>query len=146
MAPNASLNLAPEFGWVLGAAAFTGVVYMWQSIQVGAARRKYGVKYPKMYADGESKEAQNFNCIQRSHQNTSEQIGPVLVTQALLGLYHPITAASLGAIWAIGRIVYAVGYSSGDPAKRTPGSAVSFLSYFGLLGAIAVVGFRSVTG
>lgn len=62
-----------------------------------------GVKYPKMYADGESKEATTFNCIQRSHQNSSEQIGPVLVTQALLGLYHPITAASLGAIWAIGR-------------------------------------------
>lgn len=59
-----------------------------------------------MYAEGESKEATTFNCIQRSHQNSSEQIGPVLVTQALLGLYHPITAASLGAIWAIGKPWY----------------------------------------
>lgn len=45
-----------------------------------------------------------------------------------------------------GRIMYTIGYSSGDPAKRTPGAAVSFFSYFGLLGAIAVVGFRSVSG
>ena len=45
-----------------------------------------------------------------------------------------------------GRIVYTLGYSSGDPAKRTPGSIMSFLSYFGLIGAMAVVGFRTVTG
>lgn len=70
-----------------------------------------GVKYPKMYAEGESKEANTFNCIQRCHQNTSEQIGPVLVTQALLGLYHPIAAASLGATWAIGKPGYLCMYA-----------------------------------
>ena len=61
-----------------------------------------GVKYPKMYATGDDQDSNTFNCIQRSHQNSSETIGPVMVMQALLGLYHPITAASLGVAWAIG--------------------------------------------
>lgn len=44
-----------------------------------------------------------------------------------------------------GRIVYTIGYSSGDPFKRLPGFAVSQLSNFGMIGATAVVGFQSVT-
>ncbi|KAK9866783.1 hypothetical protein WJX84_004341 [Apatococcus fuscideae] len=144
MAPSA-VQLPSDFGYVLGAAAFTGAVYLWQSFRVGAARRKYGVKYPKMYATGDDQDSNTFNCIQRSHQNSSETIGPVMVMQALLGLYHPITAASLGVAWAIGRIVYTIGYSSGDPNKRSPGAAVSALSMIGLLVTIGVVGFRAVT-
>ncbi|KAK9866784.1 hypothetical protein WJX84_004341 [Apatococcus fuscideae] len=157
MAPSA-VQLPSDFGYVLGAAAFTGAVYLWQSFRVGAARRKYGVKYPKMYATGDDQDSNTFNCIQRSHQNSSETIGPVMVMQALLGLYHPITAASLGVAWAIGRIaytigyssgdpsriMYTIGYSSGDPAKRIPGFFVSFLCMVGLLCCGVIVGVQSV--
>ena len=45
-----------------------------------------------------------------------------------------------------GRIVYTLGYSSGIPDNRLPGFAISQLSYFEMTGAIAVAGFRSVTG
>ncbi len=63
-----------------------------------------GVKYPTMYATGDDQDSKTFNCIQRSHQNSSETIGPIMISAALLGLYHPITAASLNAAWAVGEI------------------------------------------
>ena len=38
----------------------------------------------------------------------------VLVT----GLKHPKFAAGLGGVWFVGRVLYTIGYTSGDPAKR----------------------------
>ena len=38
----------------------------------------------------------------------------VLVT----GLKYPRFAAGLGGVWFVGRILYTIGYTSGDPAKR----------------------------
>lgn len=64
---------------------------------------------------------------------------------ALLGLRFPITAAALGTIWNIGRIIYTLGYSTGDPSKRTPGAAISGLTYFICIFATGYAGM-SATG
>ena len=51
-----------------------------------------------------------------------------------MGLKFPIAAAILGMLWAFGRIVYALGYSTGDPKKRAPGSTLSGIVYMSLIG------------
>lgn len=45
-----------------------------------------------------------------------------------------------------GRIVYALGYSTGDASKRLPGSALSNLVQLGTLGTLAFTAFKILTG
>eukprot|EP00887_Chlorella_sp_A99_P007140 scaffold2.g7140.t1 len=97
--------------------------------RVAFARRAAGVKYPKMYADGDDEVAMVFNCTQRAHQNTLESLAPTIVLAVLVGLQSPLLAAGLGMAWNVGRIVFALGYSKGDPAKRRPGAIISGLAY-----------------
>ena len=35
---------------------------------------RYGVKYPALYASGSDDNANAFNCVQRGHQNSLEQL------------------------------------------------------------------------
>lgn len=105
------------------------------SVQVGKARRRFNVPYPTMYAsEKEHKDAKAFNCVQRAHQNNLEFMPSFLVVLILGGLQYPLVAASLGTIYALARIQYFRGYSSGDAKKRfSGGGAVIFPAYFGLI-------------
>merc|ERR1712098_825104 len=84
---------------------------------VGAARKKYGVKYPDMY----SKDSEIFNCIQRAHQNTLENIPTFLFLLSTAGLSHPYISAVAGWIWIAGRVAYGLDPAL-DPAKRMQGA------------------------
>ncbi|KIZ01433.1 hypothetical protein MNEG_6530 [Monoraphidium neglectum] len=139
----ASIAVAHQYGYVIASTAFTAAVLQWQAIRVAIARRKYNVAYPKMYAEGEGEEAQIFNCTQRSHQNTLETAPAMLVMTCMLGLVYPVSAAILNAVWSVGRIFYATGYSTGDPSKRMTGAGISGLSYLGCIIATLVVGLRT---
>jgi glutathione S-transferase len=68
----------------------------------------------------------------------------LLAMVCLLGLEHPITAAALGMLWNVGRVVYALGYSTGDPSKRGPGGIVSSLVYLGTMVAVGYTGVKSL--
>lgn len=46
----------------------------------------------------------------------------------------PKLSAAAGWVWIAGRVVYALGYSTGDPQKRVRG-AFGYLGLFTLLGA-----------
>ena len=67
-----------------------------------------------------------------------------LVLHRLLyvGAALPRAAASLGAIWVAGRVVYTQGYRTGNPAKRNAG-AFGTIGFLGLMGTAAYLSVKS---
>lgn len=125
--------------------AFAGIVAIeycltltWMGIRVGAARRKYGVSYPTLYArvgDGnikDEKQATEYNCVQRGHQNTVENSPTFLILLLLASIGFPTYAAVAGQVWVLSRIAYFLGYCTGDPKRRNRGT-------FGYLGLISLL-------
>ena len=90
--------------------------------RVGALRGKLGVDAPAMSGSPE------FDRAFRIHMNTIEQLVlfvPLLwLSTSVLG--DPI-AAGVGAVWIVGRIVYANAYSK-DATGRGPGMIITVLS------------------
>jgi len=124
------LTLPAEFGYVLftGIAAF--LMALWQGIQVGESRDKFGVPYPEMY----SKDNKVFNCMQRAHQNTLENLPQFFFLLLVGGWTHPTLAAAAGACWIVARIMYNMGYSTGNPDGRLTGAYCAFACTLTLLG------------
>ena len=44
------------------------------SLKVGKARKQFKIPYPVMYAESSHKDANAFNCVQRAHQNSLENL------------------------------------------------------------------------
>lgn len=109
-----------------------------RTLQVGRARKRLGVKYPTMYLPEDHKHAKEFNCIQRAHQNTLENYTQFLGLLLFAGLKYPTLAALAGVVNLLGRIVYALGYYTGDPKMRARG-------WFSYLGTIALAGLSVAT-
>jgi len=124
------LECLPEcYGYVILVGVDSVFVNMWLAHNVGKARKQYGIEYPTMY----STENDKFNCIQRAHQNWLEMYPQFLTLLFIGGLQHPKTTAAAGVVYLLGRIVYAHGYYTGDPKKRTRG-------FFGMLGLVTMLG------
>ncbi|OMH79252.1 Microsomal glutathione S-transferase 3 [Zancudomyces culisetae] len=102
-------------------------------VACGHSRRKYKIDYPDMgcgrYASKLSdKEWVEFNSAIRVHQNYVEQL-PIAVGGVLLGgLYFPRFSAALGAVYVVGRFLYAQGYTKFGPKGRMAGAITANLS------------------
>lgn len=89
---------------------------------VGRMREKHDIKAPATSGNGE------FECAHRVHQNTIEQLViflPVLWLFAVL--VADLYAGAVGALWIVGRILYARGYME-EPAKRHTGFMIGTIS------------------
>ena len=139
LSPPCGLSLRCRY--VLGSVAATALVTQYLAVKVAFARRECSVPYPAMYAEGSSEAAVRFNCVQRSHQNMLEYLPNVLALQMLMGLRFPITAAAMGGVWAVARLIYAAGYSTGEPAKRLPGNAIAGIVYLALIVGCGYAGY-----
>ncbi|KAF9225134.1 membrane-associated proteins in eicosanoid and glutathione metabolism [Gyrodon lividus] len=133
-----AIVLPPGFGYVGGALVSTVWLLGWQFMVVASSRKESGVAYPQLYAEkaeaAASKHAYLFNCAQRAHQNTLEYMPVILVTTLVTALKYPILAASGCGFWTFTRVLYTIGYTTGDPAKRhTRGGILGHVPVVGLL-------------
>ena len=123
-------EILPEhYGYVI----FTGVgstfVNMWMAMNVSRARKRLSVEYPTMY----SPDNKEFNCIQRAHQHSLEGHPTFLMFLFIGGLQYPKISAAVGHIYILSKIAFALGYYTGEPAKRKWGA-------FGHFALIALMG------
>lgn len=107
--------------------ALTLLLYLVITINVGRARTKYKVTPPQMIGDA------NFERVLRVQQNTLEQVVLFLPGLWLFSFYvNSLWGAIIGAIWLIGRILYAWGYYQAAE-KRMIGFGISGISGMVLL-------------
>jgi glutathione S-transferase len=118
------------------------LVYFWMGMGVAGARRKSGIAAPAMTGDP---------ILERSvrvQANTLEWLPIYLPSLWLCHLFWApqdptgVIVAAIGAIWIVGRILYALGYVK-DPGKREMGFLIQTLSaailLFGALGKAVMI-------
>lgn len=113
------------------------LTYFWMGLRVGVARRKSGIDAPAMSGDP------MLERYLRVQGNTLEWLPIFFVSLWLFALYWgDVTAAALGLVWILGRILYAVDYSQAAD-KRGRGFAIQALAaailLFGALGKAVLV-------
>ncbi len=108
------------------------LVYVWMILRIPGARRRTGIDAPAMSGHPE------LERHLRVQANTVEWLVIYLPALWLFAIYwNDLVAAGLGAVWILGRIVYALGYAA-DPKKRELGFIIQALAtavlLFGALG------------
>ncbi|KAJ8027355.1 Microsomal glutathione S-transferase 3 [Holothuria leucospilota] len=132
--PNILSTLSSDYGYVILVGTGSVFVNAWLMRNVMKARKEYKVEYPALYSD----ECQEFNCVQRAHQNYLEMY-PVFIWQLFVGgLSFPRVASGFGVVYLAGRIAYSKGYYTADPEKRLRGR-------FMMIGMMGLVGLSVVT-
>jgi len=140
VAASKVLEILPEgYGYVILVAVDSVFLNMWLAHNVGKARKEHHIEYPKMY----SPDNDRFNCVQRAHQNWLENYPQFLTLLFAGGLFLPKTTAAAGAVYLVGRIFYARGYYTGDPAKRMRGG-FAYLGLLTMLGTTVCTAFQQL--
>ena len=95
--------------------------FFWFGWQVGVARSRYNIAAPAVSGN------EMFERVFRVHMNTLEQLVVFLPSLWIFASFiSPLWAAVLGAIFIVGRAVYARSYVK-DPKGRSAGFAMSAL-------------------
>ena len=108
-----TLDVPPEYGWVLISCAVLPYILSWIIAEdIMAARTRLEVDLPNLYAvPGVHKHATEFNRVQRGHQNYLETLPSHIVLTLVGGLRHPYACAMGGIFHALGSYLYAKGYA-----------------------------------
>ncbi|MDA0979479.1 MAG: MAPEG family protein [Proteobacteria bacterium] len=117
------------------------VEYIVLGVRVGLARGRTGVQAPAVTGNEE------FERHFRVHYNTLEQLVIFLPAIWFFAQYvHLLTAAGLGVVFLVGRIIYAVSYVR-DPASRSAGVLLTILpAYVMTLGAMLGAAWHLLQG
>ena len=95
--------------------------YVFFGIRVGGARQKLGVSAPATTGN------EQFECINRVHGNTLEQLVLLIPVMWLYAYYvNPLWGAGMGVVYLVGRFIYSAAYTK-DPSSRSLGFMMSFL-------------------
>ncbi|CAN7482627.1 MAPEG family protein [Phenylobacterium sp. LjRoot225] len=113
--------------WVALASLAAVLTVLGMGINVGRVRHACKIPAPAMTGDPRLERAI------RIHYNSLEWLTALLVSMWLFAIYwNDAAAAGLGAVWVVGRIIYAQGYMR-DPLKRAPGFIIQALATLVLL-------------
>ena len=125
--------------WVALVTLASLLFYVTTLLQVGQGRGRHGIAAPAMTGHPE------FERLVRIQANTIESLVVHLPSLWLFALYvEPRLAAALGAVWIVGRVIYARSYAR-DPATRTAGFLVQALATVALLlGAVGGVAWALI--
>jgi len=126
--------------WVAIVTIVALLVYLWMGLRVARSRSKTGVQAPAMTGDP------ILERHIRVQANTLEWLPLFLPALWLFAIYwSDRTAAILGLVWILGRIIYALGYVA-DPGKREAGFIIQALATVVLmLGALGRIIWVLVT-
>jgi glutathione S-transferase len=117
---------------ILGCGVAPMIVSTLMGGQVMKARKKYDVNYPNLYAvPGVHKMADEFNNIQRGHQNMFETSIFYVPLSLITGLKHPLTIGLGGFAYCLGTWTFQSNYMTG--AKKRNDGVVAKFKYVGLL-------------
>ncbi|KAL3315582.1 Microsomal glutathione S-transferase 3 [Cichlidogyrus casuarinus] len=117
-----------NYGFVVIAGTGAFFVNLAHIYEVAKARKKHNVQPPVLYHPTNNE----YNCVQRSHQNYLEKLPLSLMLLFVGGLRYPRSSAAFYAIYLGGRIAYMIGYNTGEPKNRIRG----MFGYAGLLGLL----------
>jgi len=151
----ATITIPKEFGYVLLVVSGTFVTALWHGGRVVGFRKAAAVPYPNAYASAEAVAAAEpsrakamyvFNCAQRAHANFLENYPGLLASMLISGVAYPVTAASLGLVWTLSRVAYAVGYTDSEKEKGSGRykyriGGLFWICQLGLWGLTGKVGF-----
>lgn len=102
------------------------------TVNVGRARLRYGLKAPAVTGN------EHFERRYRVQMNTVEQIVIFLPVLWLCAAWvGDLYAAAGGALWSLGRVIYAKGYYTA-PEKRTIGFGLTVLPLVAMFFAVVV--------
>jgi glutathione S-transferase len=120
------------FHWTAWATLVALIVYIWIGYNVGKARAQFKISAPVM--DGPVE----FQSVMRVQANTVEQLVIFLPALWMCAYFlGDAWAAAGGALWSVGRIIYALGYYKA-PAKREIGFGITFFSSMALMIGTAI--------
>merc|ERR1712224_753103 len=120
---------------VLGAGIGSTVCNIILSAPVMKGRSALKVPYPNLYATpGVHKHADEFNRIQRSHQNFMEMLDSYIAMTLLGGLKYPLACAVGTVLYYTGAILYQKGYTDTtldvSMARYKKGGAIKWIGFF----------------
>lgn len=112
--------------------------FLWFGVLVGRARVRFGVAAPATTGNAE------FERYFRVQMNTLEQLALFLPSLWIFAAYiSPIWAAALGAVFVVGRAIYARAYIR-EPGSRGLGFALTALPNVLLMLGILVWAIRAI--
>jgi glutathione S-transferase len=108
-----SVNVPSDYGYVVlavGVGSFIVPTLMGGAVM--KARKEFDVQYPNLYATpGYHKKADEFNRIQRGHQNMFESLSSVSIMTLLGGIQYPRINAGGYVLYLLGSHFYLKGYA-----------------------------------
>jgi len=124
--------------WVAVVVLLAVIEYLWFGILVGKVRERYSLPAPAITGN------EMFERYFRVQQNTLELLPLFIPAIYVFARYlSPFWAAGIGAVFLLGRAVYAAGYIK-DPKQRSVGFGLSALPILillagGLFGALRAI-------